>query len=95
MTRSRAKTVRRVVVATALAVVLVGCGGGGADTDSAETAAGTGAAKAAGAGTGCPASRATTLDGGLLRTPAGARPGRTPLIVLVVPGGRGDPDDAL
>jgi polyhydroxybutyrate depolymerase len=37
----------------------------------------------------------TQLEGGFIRTPQGAQPGRTPLIVLVMPGGRGDRDDRL
>ena len=43
----------------------------------------------------CPPAGPSDLDGGMLRTPAGARPGQTPLIVVVVPGGHGDRSDRL
>jgi polyhydroxybutyrate depolymerase len=36
-----------------------------------------------------------TVEGGLLRMPSGATPGRTPLLLVVIPGGRGDPSDRL
>jgi polyhydroxybutyrate depolymerase len=87
----------------AVAAVLAGCGGGGGASQGARAAApatiaatvANATAPALAAGSGCPASRTTTLAGGFLRTPPGARPGRTPLIVLVVPGGLGDPRDGL
>jgi polyhydroxybutyrate depolymerase len=43
----------------------------------------------------CPPAGRSDPDGGLLRMPAGARPGATPLIVVVVPGGDGDSSDRL
>ena len=43
----------------------------------------------------CPQAGASDVDGGHLRMPAGARPGSTPLIVVLVPGGRGDRADRL
>ena len=43
----------------------------------------------------CPPAGLRTVQGGLLRMPAGARPGRTPLLVVVIPGGDGDRSDRL
>jgi polyhydroxybutyrate depolymerase len=72
----------RTAVLVALAAV-VGCGGGhrAADPHPAQAS--------------CPPAGRSELDGGFLQMPAGARPGATPLIVVVVPGGRGDPSDRL
>jgi polyhydroxybutyrate depolymerase len=36
-----------------------------------------------------------TVQGGLLRMPSGAQPGRTPMLIVVIPGGRGDSGDRL
>src|SRR3954449_5592614 len=36
-----------------------------------------------------------TVQGGLLRMPSGAQPGRVPLLLVVIPGGQGDPSDRL
>jgi polyhydroxybutyrate depolymerase len=76
----------RAAVVVALAAV-VGCGGG----HRAEP----GAADPRPAAATCPPAGHTELDGGALHVPAGARPAATPLIVVVVPGGRGDPSDRL
>jgi polyhydroxybutyrate depolymerase len=84
------------VAAAGLVLALaVGCGGGGERPDAGATeradrggAPATGPAGRAGS---CPAA----LDGGILRLPARPRPGATPLVVLVVPGGSGDPLDLL
>ena len=43
----------------------------------------------------CPRAAGSDVRGGDLHVPAGARPGSTPLIVVVVPGGHGDPSDRL
>jgi polyhydroxybutyrate depolymerase len=43
----------------------------------------------------CPSAGVSELEGGFIRTPPGAQPGRTPLIVLVMPGGDGDREDRL
>lgn len=43
----------------------------------------------------CPAAGRSAVEGGVVRTPAGARAGVTPLIVVVVPGGGGDDGDRL
>jgi polyhydroxybutyrate depolymerase len=76
----------RAAVVVALAAV-VGCGGGHrADPRAADPPS---------AAASCPPAGRTELDGGVLQVPAGARPGATPLIVVVVPGGRGDRSDRL
>ena len=73
------------VLVAALAALVGACGAGDGST----------AATSAQAAAGCPAAGITDLDGGFIRTPAGARPGRTPLIVVVIPGGDGDRGDRL
>jgi polyhydroxybutyrate depolymerase len=75
---------QRLIVAVAVLAV-TGCGGSAhrrAGADPPPTPA-------------CPHAGRSDLDGGLLRMPAGARPGTTPLIVVVVPGGNGDSSDRL
>lgn len=74
----------------ALAALVVACG---AQDDASVRASQT--VSAARAAPSCPAAGLTNLDGGFIRVPPGANPGKTPLIVLVVPGGRGDRDDRL
>jgi polyhydroxybutyrate depolymerase len=44
---------------------------------------------------GCPSAGLTTLDGGQLRMPSGAKPAATRLLVAVMSGGDGDADDEL
>jgi polyhydroxybutyrate depolymerase len=44
---------------------------------------------------GCPDAGRVDVEGGFLRIPDGARPGATPLIVVVIPGGGGDETDRL
>jgi polyhydroxybutyrate depolymerase len=44
---------------------------------------------------GCPAAGFTTLDGGHIRMPAGARPGATRLLLAIMSGADGDADDNL
>jgi polyhydroxybutyrate depolymerase len=77
---------RRAAVVVALAAA-AGCGGGGhrrsATVDPRPAA------------DSCPAAARSTPDGGVLHVPDGARPGATPLIVVVVPGGGGDRGDRL
>jgi polyhydroxybutyrate depolymerase len=77
---------RRAAVVVALAAV-VGCGGGHRDAPR--------AADPPSAAASCPPAGRTELDGGVLQVPAGARPGATPLIIVVVPGGDGDRSDRL
>jgi len=43
----------------------------------------------------CPSAGRHTVHGGFYRMPNGARPGRTPLLVVVIPGGDGDSTDRL
>lgn len=43
----------------------------------------------------CPSAGLHTVDGGFYRMPSGAQVGRTPLIVVVMPGGNGDRTDRL
>jgi polyhydroxybutyrate depolymerase len=84
----------------ALAVLAAGCGGAD-DGREQSSPAGDGAAATRAAATtraqqaGCPAPDLGEVEGGLLRMPPGAQPGRTPLLVVVVPGGDGDRTDRL
>ncbi len=78
---------RRAAAAVALAAAAAGCGGGGGTPHRSvdpRPAAAT-----------CPAAGRAELDGGVLHVPAGARPGVTPLVVVVVPGGGDDGSDRL
>jgi polyhydroxybutyrate depolymerase len=43
----------------------------------------------------CPAAGRQTIEGGYYRMPANAQPGRTPVIVVVIPGNSGDRTDRL
>ena len=82
---------QRLIVAGAL-VAVAGCGAGakrGAGGDPRPAQADPPAAGS------CPQAGAGEVDGGHLRVPVGARPGSTPLIVVLVPGGRGDRADRL
>jgi polyhydroxybutyrate depolymerase len=77
---------QRLIVAAALvAAAAAGCGGGA----QRHTAADPPPAPS------CPQAGRSDPDGGMLRMPAGERPGATPLIVVVVPGGHGDRSDRL
>ncbi|HUR84440.1 MAG TPA: prolyl oligopeptidase family serine peptidase [Solirubrobacteraceae bacterium] len=82
---------RSLVLVAALAAFVAACG----SDDSSSASSGSQAATAAQAAPSCPAAGLSDLEGGFIRTPAGAQPGRTPLIVVVMPGGRGDRDDRL
>jgi polyhydroxybutyrate depolymerase len=92
-----ARSSRLIACAGALVLVLAACGSDGDDP------AGTGDAHAAidppartaQAAPSCPAAGVSTIDGGRLRMPSGAQPGRTPLLVVTIPGGRGDERDRL
>jgi polyhydroxybutyrate depolymerase len=82
---------QRLIAATALLAV-AGCGAGAkrhAATDPRPAQADPPAAAS------CPQAGASDVDGGHLRMPAGPRPGPTPLIVVLVPGGGGDRSDRL
>jgi polyhydroxybutyrate depolymerase len=77
-------TARRCVAgALALAALLAACGAGAPGRRPAQ------------AEPSCPSAGRHVVDGGVLRVPAGARPGATPLIVVVIPGGGGDKGDRL
>ena len=98
----RAATLRRAGLGAALAIAVAAaaCGGGGGSSTASNAAAdpqtATRAADVARAQQpSCPAGGLRPVEGGLLRMPAGARPGRTPLLIVVIPGGRGDPGDRL
>jgi polyhydroxybutyrate depolymerase len=86
-----------VVVAVALTAA---CGGAGT-TSGATTGRTTATAVAATATTqaaqqaSCPPGGEQAVEGGVLRMPAGAQPGRTPMLIVVIPGGEGDPSDRL
>jgi polyhydroxybutyrate depolymerase len=80
------------VIVAALAAAIGACGAKDSSS-AADTAAAT--VTAAQAAASCPDAGITDLEGGFIRTPRGAQPGRTPMIVLVMPGGDGDRDDRL
>jgi polyhydroxybutyrate depolymerase len=89
---------RRVALAAGLALLAGACGGQGSAssastaTPTAKPAAATTAAQAPAS---CPPAGLREVEGGLLRMPAGARPEETPLLLVVIPGGDGDPSDRL
>jgi polyhydroxybutyrate depolymerase len=74
----------RLIVATAR-VAVTGCGAGTKRHPTADPPA----------TPSCPQAGRSDVDGGDLHVPAGARPGATPLIVVVIPGGGGDRSDRL
>jgi polyhydroxybutyrate depolymerase len=82
---------QRLIVATALLAV-AGCGAGAKRHARADPPPAQADPPAAAS---CSQAGASDIDGGHLRMPAGARPGSTPLIVVLVPGGRGDRSDRL
>jgi polyhydroxybutyrate depolymerase len=99
-----ARLLRRTSLIAVVAVVAAACGGsgdGGGATSAAATTSNASAATSTAAATtqarqaSCPAGGLRTVEGGLLRMPSNAQPGRTPLLVVVIPGGRGDPSDRL
>jgi polyhydroxybutyrate depolymerase len=79
--------VERVFLVAALAALVGACG---ARESSSATST-----RTATAAPSCPAAGLSELAGGFMRMPAGAPPGRTPLVVVVIPGGDGDRDDRL
>src|SRR4051794_40173986 len=86
------------VVGVALVGALAaGCGGGDTSSANGDPPPGTRAAAATQTAqrASCQAAGLHTVEGGLLRMPSGARPGRTPLLLVVIPGGDGDSDDRL
>jgi polyhydroxybutyrate depolymerase len=71
----------------ALGVLVVGIAACGAKSQS--------DARPAQAAASCPSAGLHTVDGGYYRMPSGAQAGRTPLIIVVIPGGDGDRTDRL
>jgi polyhydroxybutyrate depolymerase len=94
---------RRAVIIAGLALAATGCGGqSGQSSASSESGGaaqpGTRVARttqAQAAQAACPAAGVRTVDGGVLRIPPAAQAGSTPLLIVVIPGGRGDPTDRL
>jgi polyhydroxybutyrate depolymerase len=82
---------QRLIAATALLAV-AGCGAGAKRHAAGDPPPAQADPPAAAA---CPQAGASDVDGGHLRMPSGARPGSTPLIVVLVPGGGGDRSDRL
>jgi polyhydroxybutyrate depolymerase len=78
----------RIAAAVALAALIAAACGSAAD-GGAQTTPDQGRQAA------CPSAGRSDVEGGFLRMPSGARPGTTPLIVVVIPGGQGDPSDRL
>jgi polyhydroxybutyrate depolymerase len=78
------RAARGLGVLCGLATVLGACGGAGPEPAATATQP-----------RDCSPASAATLQNGFIRMPARARRGRPALIVLVVPGGRGDPRDVL
>jgi polyhydroxybutyrate depolymerase len=79
--------VRRSALLAVLVVVVAACGG----SSSTQSVARTSQAPTPS----CPSAGKHTIDGGFYKMPAGAKVGATPLIVVVIPGGDGDPTDRL
>jgi polyhydroxybutyrate depolymerase len=95
-----ARLLRRAGLAAGLALVAAACGGqGGSSSAGSGTASASTATPAAettqAQQASCQAGGLHSVQGGLLRMPSGAQPGRTPLLLVVIPGGRGDPTDRL
>ena len=92
-----ARPVRRASVTVCLAALAAACGGqaatssAGSDPPTVSRAADTTQVQQAS----CAAAGLHTVQGGLLRMPANAQAGRTPLLLVVIPGGDGDADDRL
>jgi polyhydroxybutyrate depolymerase len=93
-----ARPVRRaalVLGAATTAAVAAACGGGGSSSAGGDPPAATNAAATTAQQASCPAGGVHAVQGGQLRIPAGAQAGRTPLLLVVIPGGDGDADDRL
>jgi polyhydroxybutyrate depolymerase len=83
---------RGVVLAAPAAALAVAACGGGRHHGPADPPHAADSPRAAAS---CPHAGRSEVDGGVLQMPPRARPGVTPLIVVVVPGGRGDVADRL
>ena len=97
-----ARPLRRTSLVAGLALAAAACGGqSGSSSASSDPPSSSSSATRASATTqaaqqaSCQAGGLHTVEGGLLRMPSGAQPGRTPMLIVVIPGGRGDPSDRL
>jgi polyhydroxybutyrate depolymerase len=98
-----AAPLRRLSFAAGIALAAAACGSQGdassaasSDPPTASTAATRASATTQAAQqASCQAGGLHTVQGGLVRMPSGAQPGRTPMLIVVIPGGRGDPSDRL
>jgi polyhydroxybutyrate depolymerase len=96
-----ARLVRRTPIVAGVALLAAACGGEGGSSSASGAASTASTATRAAATTQaaqqatCPAGGLHTVEGGLVRMPSGAQPGRTPMLIVVIPGGRGDPSDRL
>jgi polyhydroxybutyrate depolymerase len=98
-----ARLLRCAPFAVGLAGLLAACGGSSSSASSSaksDPPATTTTARAAATTTqaqppSCQSGGLHTVQGGLLRMPSGAQPGRVPLLLVVIPGGQGDPSDRL
>jgi polyhydroxybutyrate depolymerase len=96
-----ARPLRRAALAASVALAAAACGGQGTQSSASAAASSASTATPAAATTPaaqqaiCTAGGLHTVEGGLLRMPSGAQPGRTPLLLVVIPGGNGDPGDRL
>src|SRR3954453_1305823 len=82
--RGRVSLIAAVVVGTALAVAACGSAHQTSQTGKTAQAAAT-----------CLGTGRHVIDGAVLRMPPGAKAGATPMLVVVIPGGDGDPRDHL
>ena len=92
-----ARPVRRASVTVCLAALAAACGGQAATSSagSAPPAVSRAADTTQVQQASCASAGLHTVQGGLLRMPANAQVGRTPLLLVVIPGGDGDADDRL
>jgi polyhydroxybutyrate depolymerase len=90
---------RRASLVAFLALVAAACGGQGAAStasgDPPSSATRAAATTQAQQPASCPAAGLHTVQDGLLRMPSGAQAGRTPLLLVVIPGSDGDRTDRL
>ena len=89
--RSPRATRRLAATLLLLSAGLGACGGSGDSAQGRTTAP----ARATVAAASCPAAGRHAVDGGVLVVPPGAKAGAVPLLVVVIPGGGGDPRDGL
>jgi polyhydroxybutyrate depolymerase len=100
-----ARLLRCTLSAAGAAALLAACGGSSSSASSASSSArsdppATTTARAAATTAqaqppSCQSAGLHTVSGGLLRMPSGAQPGQVPLLLVVIPGGQGDPSDRL